>query len=158
MGVLLEEAAPIVLRQLLRPLMQVAGFAVALGIVYNLHNFVRAVVGGIAGVIGRVPVVGPIFNTPVNAVYHWMDTEFGKAEQFLDARMASSMHELARLVEWIGHEFKTHADLLLTLSQLAANPFSLPLWKAYFHELLKIAHGPIEAIKHAGDGYIGAAI
>jgi hypothetical protein len=158
MGVLLPELAPIALRALLVPLMRFAGFVVALGVIYMLHHFVRATVGGIAGIIGHVWGIGPILSSPVNKVYHWMDHEFGVVENFLDAQMAAALHQLARLVESIGHQLRAHSELLWALATLANNPFSVKAWRVYFSHVLAIAHGVQVEIRHAGVGYIGAAI
>jgi hypothetical protein len=158
MGVLLPELAPIALRALLVPLMRFAGFVVALGVIYMLHHFVRATVGGIAGIIGHVPGIGGILASPVNAVYHWMDHEFGVVENFLDAQMAAALHQLARLVEQIGHQLRAHSELLWALATLANNPFSVKAWRVYFSHLIAVAHDATIAIRHAGVGYIGAAI
>jgi hypothetical protein len=113
--------APLVLPQfdaLLIGLLVISGLIVAVGIIYILHGFTRAVVGGIAKLISSIPGVGSIFGSPVNAVYHWLNAEFSAAEAGLDRRISNYFHQLAKLVKWVGSEIEAHANLLYALSTI----------------------------------------
>ena len=61
-------------------------------------------------------------------------------------------------MEWVGEEIHDHARLLFAIARITADPFSLPAWREYFKALLAEAHTATTAIRHAGTGYIGAAI
>jgi len=118
---LFAEIAPFLIPQfdaLLLSLLVLAGFLVAVGIIYVLHGFTKAVIGGIAGLISHIPGVGSIIASPVNAVYHWMNAEFAAAEAGLDRRISNYFHQLAKLVRWVGQEIEAHANLLYTLSTI----------------------------------------
>jgi hypothetical protein len=148
----------VVLEPLIVPVMEICGFAVALGIIFVLHHFVSATVGGIAGIVSRLPGIGGIIGSPLNRVYHWMDSEFGKAEHFLDSKMAAALHELARLCEWVGKEFHDHASLLLAVANVMTHPLSLSAYRALWVEEWKALGQLNRAIYNAGGGSIGAAI
>jgi hypothetical protein len=103
---------------LLLGLLLLCGFIAAAGIIYMLHGFVRGTVGGFAKLVGHVPGIGGVLSSPVNAVYHWMNHEFGVVEAALDRKVAHYFHQLAKLVAWVGDELAAHANLLYTLSTL----------------------------------------
>jgi hypothetical protein len=148
----LAVVAPIIDAPLAIPLLMLLGACVAIGIIYVLHNFVRAVVGGIAGVIGRIPGVGGILSSPVNAVFHWMDHEFGAAEAALDKRIGSYWHSLGHTVRWIGQEIEGHARLLRILAALALGPGFV----SYIETVIRLLRGNVRALPHiAKAGAVG---
>src|SRR6476660_6758301 len=111
---MLAEFAPLLVPQfdaLLLGILLLAGFIVAAGIIYGLHGFVKATVGGVAGIVGHIPGVGRVVSTPVNAVYHWMNSVFSAVEAGLDRRISHYFHQLAHLIKWVGDEIAAHANL-----------------------------------------------
>lgn len=116
---MLAEVAPLLVPQfdaLLVSLLAVAGCFVALGLVVVLHGFVRATVGGLGSLLGKLPGVGHVLSSPVNAVFHWMDSEFSTAELALDKLLARFLHSLGQLVSWMGREIGDLARLLYVVA------------------------------------------
>lgn len=145
---MLGEVAPLLVPQfdaLLVSLLVVCAALVCLGIITVLHDFSRAVVGGVAGLLGHIPGLGKVLASPVNAVVHWMDHVFGEAERGLDLILARFLHSLGELVRWLGREIRAHADLLYLLSTVALGPAAL----RYLERLIAYARAHAGAAEHA---------
>jgi hypothetical protein len=97
-------------------LLIIVGALVCIGLVAVINTFVRATVGGIAGVLSHVPGIGGVLSSPVNQVLHWMEHEFGAAEAALDGILSQYLHELGVLWQWLADEVRNNAHLLYTLS------------------------------------------
>lgn len=107
---------------LLLSLVALAGFMVALGLISVLQAFTRGVVGGIAKILGIVPVIGPVLASPVNDVYKWLDSELGEAAVALDKQIGRYLHTLGLLFDWIGRELADlGAALYITAQHLAGS-------------------------------------
>lgn len=172
---MLAEVAPLLVPQvdgLLVSMLAILGCVVAIGIVSIVHHFTRAVVGGIGGLLGEIPGLGKVLASPVNAVAHWLDHEFGQAEQFLDATFAWWLHSLGELAAWVGHAIRDQANLLYLLATTMVGPAAMraidraidfvhdrALWLEHVlqHELGQIHRLEVQ-VRHAAAGYIGTAI
>jgi hypothetical protein len=150
----------------------IAACFVCIGIVGALHGFTRAVVGGIAGLLGAIPAIGGVLSSPVNAVAHWMEHEFAAAEAYLDATAAWWLHSLGELWAWLGREVRSQAALLYAIATTMVGPavkhaleraIELVRDRAVRLEHLTVLelgrlHRLEEQLRHALVGYIGAAI
>lgn len=117
---LAEVAAPVVpeFAGLIVALTLICATLVAIGILMVLQSFANAVVGGIGQLLGRIPGIGAVLSSPVNAVVHWMGSVFGEAEQALDAVLARFLHELGTLIAWTMYEIRDTSKLLYTLAKV----------------------------------------
>lgn len=116
---MLGEVAPFLVPQfdaLAVGLLVIAGAFVCLGLVTVIHTFVRATVGGIAGLLGHVPGIGGVLSSPVNKVVHWMEHEFATAEAYLDGVLSNYIHQLGLLFAWMVREIRETSHLLYVLS------------------------------------------
>jgi hypothetical protein len=172
---MLAEVAPLLVPQvdgLLVSMLAILGCVVAIGIVSVLHHFTRAIVGGVGGLLGHIPGIGKVLSSPVNAVAHWIDHEFGIAESFLDATFAWWLHSLAELAAWLGREIREQANLLYLLATTMLGPAAMRVidraidllhsraaWAEHViqHELGRL-HRLEQQMRHAAAGYIAAGI
>ncbi len=159
-------------RALMINLLAIAGCVVALGIVAILHRFSSAIVGGVAGALGRIPAIGRVLASPVNAVVNWMDRQFTAAEEALDRALAYFLHELGALVEWLGAELRDLAHSLYTLSAnvigaaavtaldkvIASLRRTLTTVRALALDTWNVASWARWQINHVATGVIGAAV
>lgn len=150
----------------------IAACFVCIGIVGALHGFTRAIVGGIAGLLGSIPAIGGVLSSPVNAVAHWMEHEFAQAEAYLDATAAWWLHSLGELWAWLGREVRSQAALLYAIATTMIGPavvrgleraVDLVRSRAVRLEHLAVLElGRIgrleEQIRHSVAGYVGGAI
>lgn len=144
---MLGEVAPLLVPQfdaLLVSLLAIAGAFVALGIVTVLHGFTRATIGGLAGVLVKLPYVGEVLASPVNKVVHWMNHEFGAAELALDKTIARYLHSLGQLVHWFGNEIGDLSKLLYTVTTVMLGTAAIDslnrLTSLLSHELAAVRH------------------
>jgi hypothetical protein len=130
---------------LLASLLVLAGCLVCLGIVFVLHGFTTATVGGLGKLLGHIPGIGGVLSSPVNAVYHWMNSVFAAAEHGLDAAFAYWLHSFATLVHWIGAELEQNARWLHLLTGVVFGSTGL----SAAHRLIDWLHGRVAAVEHA---------
>lgn len=118
---MLAELAPLAVPQfdaLLVSLFVIVGCLVAIGLIYIIHHVSTAIVGGIGGLLGKVPWLGGILASPVNATVQWMNNQFSEAETYLDAALGRWLHSLAELARWVSREIRAHAHLLWLLANV----------------------------------------
>lgn len=154
---MLAEVAPFAVPQfdaLLVSLLVIAGAFVCLGLVTVLHSVVRATVGGIGGLLAKLPLVGGVLSSPVNAVYHWMNHVFSSAELFLDKTLAHYLHSLATLIHWFGREIADLSKLVHVLATVALGTSAIDalnrLTEAIVHRLASVEHTADVAIRRIG--------
>lgn len=111
---------------MLLSLLALAAALVALGLVASLQAFNRAVFGGIAKLLGWVPVFGLVLSSPINDVYKWLDSELGAVVLALDKRVGHYFHVFAAEVSWVGREIKEGAIALYQLAEFTN--VLVPLW------------------------------
>lgn len=87
-----------------------------LGILYSLKYVVRAFFGLAGGALGKLPVVGGWLNTGVHTIENKVSGIMGEAVSSVEAAVGASWHQLARLVDWVGHELRSHGNLLWMLA------------------------------------------
>lgn len=142
-----EVAAPLApeFAGLLAAITVITACLVAIGIITVLDHFSRAVVGGIAGLLGHVPGVGGVLSSPVNAVVHWMGSEFARAESALDAVLARFLHELGVLWAWTMYEIRDLSKLVYTLSTVMVGTAAMDA----VHSLVRWVEGRVHAAELA---------
>ena len=123
---------------------------VTLGIIKTLHGFTRATFGGfsIAGV--HIPGLSSILPSPVNAVVHWMDSEFSQVEAGLDAQIGY----------WFARQPALIRQLELTAWGDAVTVFHLAQWavhKVGESSFVGVATRQDKSIKSANAKAAGAA-
>lgn len=107
-----------VVAPLLIPLGEIVGWAVALGVCFMVIYFARAFFGTASGAVGWIPWVGKIATTGIDRVAQKIDSVMSSAVASVDAKMGAALHSLARLVDWIGTEVRSHANMLQTIATL----------------------------------------
>jgi hypothetical protein len=142
-----EIAAPLVpeFAGLLVALTLIAATLVAIGIITVLNAFARAVVGGMAALLGRIPGVGGVLASPANAVVHWMGAEFGKAEASLDGLLARFLHELGILIAWTMHEIRDLSKLVYTITTVMVGTAAIEA----VHALIRYVEGRVHGAELA---------
>lgn len=172
---MIAEVAPLASPQfdaLLISALVVFGCLVALGLVSILHRVSTAVVGGMAGLLGKIPGLGKVLSTPVNIVVNWMDREFTKAEHALDAALANYLHQLGQLVRWFGAEIRDLAHSVYTLATVVIPHAVIDALKVDLAAVRGLVSGAVALatdawhvatwarwqITHVAEGVIGAAV
>ena len=133
------------------------GFTAALGIVYVLQSFNRAIIGGLAKLLGEIPYAGDVLASPVNDVYKWMDHEFGAAITYLDAQIARWYRSLTQIVVWTAQEIERHANLIATLAEALAGTATLDAIGGLQKELSKAAASAIGYAEGEAERVFGKA-
>lgn len=164
---MLAEVAPFAVPQfdaLLVSLLAIAAGFVCLGLVTVLHAVVKATVGGVAGLLAKLPLVGGVVSSPVNAVYHWMNHVFGAAELSLDKLLAHYLHSLGQLVHWFGREIRDLSQLVYVLATAALGTTAMDtlnrLVAAIGHKVAAVEHTAEVALQriHALEGSVARRI
>lgn len=147
-----EVAGPLVpeFAGLLAALTAILACCVAIGIITVLDRFTRAVVGGIAGLLGHIPGIGGVLSSPVNSVVHWMGGEFAAAESALDGILARFLYELHMLWAWTMHEIRDLSKLVYTLSVVMVGTAVTDA----LHSLVRWVEGRVHAAELAIGGLI----
>ncbi len=74
---------------------------------------------GIGGtILGQIPVIGGWIEGSLHHIEQRIVSTMSHAALAVDKRIASGFHMLARLVDWVGREINSHANLLYVLSSL----------------------------------------
>ncbi len=110
------EVAP--LAPLLIPLAEILVWSVALAVCLLVVYFAKAFFGLAGGVLGKLPVVGGWIDSGLTSVEHKIVATMSGAAASADARMGSAFHQLARVIDWLGHEIAAHANLINTLATI----------------------------------------
>lgn len=92
------------------------GAIVAFGMVKILYGVSVAVGGAVGWIVGHIPVVNKIVETPINDVFHWMEHTFSEAALGLEGSIAFWWHQLGDLTHWMGKELRAQAHLLYVLA------------------------------------------
>jgi hypothetical protein len=124
-----EFAAPLV--PALPLLFELLCLIICLGIIYALKYVVKAFFGIAGGVLVKVPIVGGWFNSKITAVGDKMTKYLADGVTAVEGAVGASWHQLGRLVDWVGHELRSHASLLYTMATVMLGPE----WAGVIHAL-----------------------
>lgn len=111
---LLGEVAP--LAPLLIPVGEIVMWAVFLALCLGCVYLVKALLGNAAGVLGKIPVVGGWIDSGLTSVEQKAVSWLAQGAAHADAQMGAALHELARVVDWLGEEIRRHANLIELLA------------------------------------------
>jgi hypothetical protein len=115
----------------------------ALGCIYAVDHFVRALFSTVSATVGWIPFAGRVVRAPIHKIEQKVVDSLGRAEQSLDSYIAHSWHQLAKLVRMLGREAEGLAH-----DYLAVVRFLDRLWgpKAIMAVLRAVLH-PIRALQ-----------
>lgn len=170
--VVIEELGPIILRGLLVPLLEILGFVVALGLIYLVDAFVRALFGTTAGAIAKIPWIGKKATGPIHTVEQKIVNGLGRAAGPLDRRIGIAFHTLADAAEQLGKGLLEAAFLSAYMVWYMTGKYPLSaMWhkidwlvhhlrvvKVVTHEVTKEIPAVQKAIAHPNVGKLGAGI
>jgi hypothetical protein len=110
------EVAP--LAPLLIPIGELLLWGVALAVCLGVVYFAKAFFGLAGGLLGKLPVVGGWIDSGLTSIEHKIVSTMSSAAAASDAKVGAAFHELARVIDWIGHEIASHANLIHTLATI----------------------------------------
>jgi hypothetical protein len=115
----------------------------ALGCIYAVDHFVRALFSTVSATVGWIPFAGKVVRAPIHKIEQKVVDSLARAEQSLDSYIAHSWHQLARLVRMLGREVESLAH-----DYLAVVRFLDRLWgpRAIMAVLRAVLH-PIRALQ-----------
>jgi hypothetical protein len=76
----------------------------ALGCIYAVDHFVRALFSTVSATVGWIPFAGKVVRAPIHKIEQKVVDSLARAEQSLDSYIAHSWHQLAKLVRMLGRE------------------------------------------------------
>jgi hypothetical protein len=91
----------VVLRSLLIPLMRFSGLVVALGLIFCVDAWVRAMFGTLTGSIGWIPYIGRVVTSPLHRIEQKVTSYLGGLEAHIDVSMGAFFHNLAIAVDML---------------------------------------------------------
>jgi hypothetical protein len=91
----------VVLRSLLIPLMRFSGLVVALGLIFCVDAWVRAMFGTLNGAIGWIPYVNRVVSSPLHRIEQKVTNYLGGLEAHIDVSMGAFFHNLAIAVDML---------------------------------------------------------
>jgi hypothetical protein len=139
------EVVPLV--PLLIPISEICLCLFVLGLIACVAAFVRALFGTVGGVVGWIPYLNRVVQAPLHSIERKITGALGDAERAVDSRMGAALHQLARMVDWIGREFRAHANLLWMLSTMFLGTATTSL----LHAGLSLLHLRIKSATHAAN-------
>src|SRR5690348_8406728 len=110
MRLLTGEVAP--LAPLLIPLGEVLVWAVAFALCLLCVYLAKALFGAANSAVGWIPLFGRIATRSLTSIEHKIVSFMSEAAASTDAKMGAALHELARVIDWIGEEIDRHANLI----------------------------------------------
>lgn len=113
---LVGEVAP--LAPLLIPIGEILVWGVALAFCLLCVYIAKALFGTATSAVGWIPWFGKIATRSLTSIEQKIVSFMSGAAASVDAKMGAAFHELARVIDWLGRELKSHASLIYTLAQL----------------------------------------
>lgn len=94
----------------------------ALIFIYLAVYIAKALFGVAGGTLGRLPIIGGWIDSSLHSVEHKIVSWMARAATGVDDAIGWSLHQQARLVDWLGREIRAHSNILYTLAALALGP------------------------------------
>lgn len=141
------EVAP--LTPVLIPLGEVLLWAVALAVCYAVVYFAKAFFGLAEGTLGKIPVLGGWINSGIRDVERKIVATMSGAAQSVDEKLGAALHELGRIIDWVGREIARHANLLELIAGLLAGTAGVGFVAAAVGRLLGRLHALEANAEHA---------
>jgi hypothetical protein len=139
------EVAP--LAPLLIPLGELLVWAVALAVCLAVVYFAKAFFGLAGGLLGKLPVVGGWIDSGLTSIEHKIVSTMSSAAASCDAKVGAAFHQLARVIDWLGHEIAAHANLINTLATILLGQNIAAEIRAAIRAFHAIIHG-VESAAH----------
>lgn len=139
---------------LLVSLLVICAALVALGMVTIMQALTNSVIGGIAGVVGDIPLIGKWLASPVNEVQQWMTHLFASAERDLDGIIARALHDMATLWHWMGVEIRETSSLVHTLATFLLGSTAIRALENTVHTVTR----RIDTIENTADNALNRAL
>src|SRR6266566_1431542 len=134
----------------LAALFLIAGCIVAIGMVKLVDAISRSFFGTVGGAIGWIPFAGKVVKHSLHRIEQKISHGLGSAERKLDAVVATSWHNLARLVHYMGREIEGAA---VSAYHVALQARAFVRRREVTHEI-KGAVTPIKTQAHATNQYV----
>lgn len=106
------------LAPLLIPVGEILVWAVALAFCLLVVYIAKAFFGTAESAVGWIPFIGKVLERPLVDIEHKIVGFMSGAANAVDDKIGAAFHQLARLVDWLGHELAAHANILATLATL----------------------------------------
>ena len=100
----------------------------------------KALFGIAGGTLGKLPVVGGWINGGLHSLEHKIVGTMSGAAASVDAHIGAAFHRLARLVDWIGREINSHANLLATIASFLPGVATVNMVRMLAGELRRLIH------------------
>lgn len=134
-AVLVGEVAP--LAPLLIPLSEVLVWAVAFALCLLCVYLAKAFFGAANSAVGWIPYLGKVATRSLTSIEQKIVSFMSQAAASTDAKMGAALHELARVVDWLGAEIRRHANLLVVIAGLLAGQPGIALIEQGLANLLR---------------------
>jgi hypothetical protein len=108
------EVAP--LAPLLIPLGEILIWAVGFALCLLCVYLAKALFGTAEGAVGWIPWFGKVATRSLTSIEQKIVAFMSQAAATSDAKMGAALHELARVIDWIGEEINRHANLIELLA------------------------------------------
>lgn len=135
MRLLTGEFAP--LAPLLIPLGEILIWAVAFALCLLCVYLTKALFGAADSAVAWIPLFGKVVSRSLTSVEHKIVSFMSQAAAASDAKMGAALHELARVIDWIGEELHRHANLIELLAGLLAGTAGIGLVQKAIADLLR---------------------
>lgn len=147
MRLLTGEVAP--LAPLLIPLGEILIWAVALALCLLCVYLAKALFGTAEGAVGWIPLFGKIATRSLTSIEQKIVSFMSQAAASSDAKMGAALHELARVIDWIGEEINRHANLIEMLAGIVAGTAGLSALYRAIAQLLRHSKAAQATATHA---------
>lgn len=135
MRLLTGEVAP--LAPLLIPLGEILIWAVAFALCLLCVYLAKALFGTAESAVGWIPWFGRVATRSLTSIEHKIVSFMASAAASADAKMGAALHELARVIDWLGEEIRRHANLIELLAGLLAGTAGISLVAQAIANLLR---------------------
>lgn len=145
-------------------LVYLVGIALCLLCVY----LAKAFFGAANSSVGWIPYLGKVATRSLTSIEQKIVSFMSEAAAHLDAKMGAALHDLARVVDWLGEEIRRHANLLEILAGILAGTAGVGLVTSAIQNLLhhsRVAKAVAQqaarkavAVGHAVERGIGADV
>jgi hypothetical protein len=109
-------AAPIVIEALV-PLIQLCIIGTFLALIFATHHVVTALGNFVSRLVGHLPLIGTASASLVHQLENTLVSPLANAERYLDNRIGTAWHRLARVWDRLGGEIERLAFLSLLLTK-----------------------------------------
>ena len=115
----------------------------------------KALFGTANSLVGWIPLFGKVATHSLTSIEQKIVSFLSQAVAKCDAEFGASLHECARLVDWVGREIRSHANLLATLGSymLGFAPIAhvIQLLRPFYSRLHALEKATTHAISHVLD-------